>query len=117
MNGEWLMAIARKTTDCVRYVTDRCDDYAEMAGIVAAFMTVLRRQGALGLAISTYNNHTPADERLVRQDEAFWENGERFRRLMEQRDSLEDENEILRTAVNELTAKVEALEKGGEEKR
>ena len=39
------------------------------------------------------------------------------RRLMEQRNSLEDENGILRAAVNELTAKVEALEKGREEKR
>lgn len=117
MNYEQLLEVTRKSMDCVRYVTDRCDDYAEMAGIVAAFMSVLRRQGALGLAISTYNGHAPADERLVRQDEAFWENGERFRRLMEQRDSLEDGNEILRTAVNELTAKVEALEKGREEKR
>lgn len=117
MNGEWLMAIVRKTTDCVRYVMDRCDDYAEMAGIVAAFMTVLREHGSLGLAVGTYNNHAPADERLVWHGEAFWENGERFRRLMEQRDSLEDENTVLRAAVNELTAKVEALEKGREEKR
>lgn len=117
MNGERLLEVTRKNMDCVRYVADRCDDYAEMAGIVATFMSVLSRQGALGLAISTFNGHAPAAERLVRQAEVFWENEVRFRRLMEQRNSLEDENGILRAAVNELTAKVEALEKGREEKR
>ena len=117
MNGEQLLEATRKSMDCVRYVADRCDDYAEMAGIVAVFMSVLSRQGALGLAISTYNRHAPAGEHLVRQGEVFLENEMRFRRLMEQRNSLEDENGILRAAVNELTAKVEALEKGREEKR